>query len=631
MVPASPLPETVTILRRVDDGQILVRSQKDDAPASFPIVDISAAEHFSQSQPTESLNRLLSDREFDRNKYKWDYKDSQGVQTRGSEPSRDSRTWGDYTVYDNSTVIGKKGLVRGTPGNEGYMQTTGVGGVKVLVHVIVASAWFGQRPKGQQINHIDGYRYHNTKENLEWCTPEENMEDMYVRQCTNILIRRARLVGITTRRNFVAMILKDFEQRVRALNTTYPTLDRAIPANERLAHDRKRDKEKYTKPMSPMSPTMETRPPPTELACQSAKFGGHAYQVYSDSSVWRDLEEMHGESSKSGYVYINRIPKHIIVAKAWCARRIGLRVQNEVNHKDGYRSNNMIENLEWCTSEENNENKCERQCINVLIRQGRFGMNLRRTILNFRKNAVKQWKTYNADKTLYTKWTIDTSIRELITHTLYDDPVNLETHRKYGGLPDSLKSEVNRWLEHNYPRRLTRGEFRSRGQTEWEAEFTNIAHIIVEFCTRERLKHEGILTKDKIRAGYTFAKEIITISEKHPTLRTRKEIKRLENLRRIINLERKVADGHLRSEEISAKKSRLTGEESERGRQKRIRLIERLEELKRAWPVWGQRPLEEIEEEFGPTKAKEIVLWGHKWGDDPKGIHRSLLPCRLRF
>ena len=61
MVPASPwpLPETVTILRR---------SQKDDAPASFPIVDISGAEHFSQSQPTESLNRLLSDREFDRNK-----------------------------------------------------------------------------------------------------------------------------------------------------------------------------------------------------------------------------------------------------------------------------------------------------------------------------------------------------------------------------------------------------------------------------------------------------------------------------------------------------------------------------------------------------------------------------------
>ena len=42
------------------------------------------------------------------------------------------------------------------------------------VHVLVAAAFLGQRPRGYQVNHISGDRQDNRPENLEYLTPSEN-------------------------------------------------------------------------------------------------------------------------------------------------------------------------------------------------------------------------------------------------------------------------------------------------------------------------------------------------------------------------------------------------------------------------------------------------------------------------
>lgn len=47
------------------------------------------------------------------------------------------------------------------------------------VHGLVASAFFGERVEGSQINHKDGNKRNNRVENLEYCTQSENMRHAY--------------------------------------------------------------------------------------------------------------------------------------------------------------------------------------------------------------------------------------------------------------------------------------------------------------------------------------------------------------------------------------------------------------------------------------------------------------------
>lgn len=49
------------------------------------------------------------------------------------------------------------------------------------VHRLVAKAWLEQVPRADQefINHIDGDRTNNHVNNLEWCTPRENVVHAY--------------------------------------------------------------------------------------------------------------------------------------------------------------------------------------------------------------------------------------------------------------------------------------------------------------------------------------------------------------------------------------------------------------------------------------------------------------------
>jgi len=42
------------------------------------------------------------------------------------------------------------------------------------VHVLVCSAFHGERPKGKECSHLDGNKQNNKPDNLKWETPSEN-------------------------------------------------------------------------------------------------------------------------------------------------------------------------------------------------------------------------------------------------------------------------------------------------------------------------------------------------------------------------------------------------------------------------------------------------------------------------
>lgn len=48
-----------------------------------------------------------------------------------------------------------------------------------LVHAHVLESFIGPRPEGMQINHKNGIRNDNRLENLEYCTPQENIQHSY--------------------------------------------------------------------------------------------------------------------------------------------------------------------------------------------------------------------------------------------------------------------------------------------------------------------------------------------------------------------------------------------------------------------------------------------------------------------
>jgi hypothetical protein len=98
------------------------------------------------------------------------------------------------------------------------------------------------------------------------------------------------------------------------------------------------------------------------------------YSVTDDGRIWsrpRTITRSNGtplsvpgrwlkpQLNNMGYAYVNlyrdqssvRLLVHRAVAMAWLPTSTPSRKQ--VNHKDGVKTNNVVDNLEWCTSSEN--------------------------------------------------------------------------------------------------------------------------------------------------------------------------------------------------------------------------------------------------------------------------------------
>lgn len=83
-------------------------------------------------------------------------------------------------AHRNGKLFLKKGKTRATSVSPNGYSTVSLGNGKSkttrYVHRMVAEAFIGP-PTGSrlQVNHINGVRNDNRAENLEWCTPKENM------------------------------------------------------------------------------------------------------------------------------------------------------------------------------------------------------------------------------------------------------------------------------------------------------------------------------------------------------------------------------------------------------------------------------------------------------------------------
>lgn len=91
---------------------------------------------------------------------------------------------GKYEVSDHGKVrrSSAKEMLRVSVTQKGYPYVTlSIPGnsKNVMVHILVAAAFLGDRPSGLVINHIDGVKTNNHYSNLEYCTSADNIRHAY--------------------------------------------------------------------------------------------------------------------------------------------------------------------------------------------------------------------------------------------------------------------------------------------------------------------------------------------------------------------------------------------------------------------------------------------------------------------
>lgn len=104
-------------------------------------------------------------------------------------------------IYHGKTnnFFNKPHILKSKNNNDGYLMYTLANHGKinyVTAHRIIASTFLNKNNNKTQVNHKDGNKYNNRIDNLEWCTPSENVKHAFDNG-----LKIAKVVGMPKEKN----------------------------------------------------------------------------------------------------------------------------------------------------------------------------------------------------------------------------------------------------------------------------------------------------------------------------------------------------------------------------------------------------------------------------------------------
>jgi hypothetical protein len=208
----------------------------------------------------------------------------------------------DYVSPTRTTTIGH--IISPSRHTDGYLQyklgTTRTNRKTIKSHILVMAAFVGPRPKGYDINHKDGNKQNNHIDNLEYCTRSRNSQHAY----------DTGLTPIQPKKIFVEPIYDESIERIWKSVPPYNGIIEVSNCGEIRRWSETKKRGRYN----------------SIIRGAIQKETGYKYHLIS----YKTKKKNHST--------------HSLVAESF----LGPRPENyEINHKDGNKLNNHVNNLEY--------------------------------------------------------------------------------------------------------------------------------------------------------------------------------------------------------------------------------------------------------------------------------------------
>lgn len=290
--------------------------------------------------------------------------------------------------------------------------------ITIRVHRVIAQTFIPNPDNKPNVNHIDGNKLNNKVKNLEWCTQSENVIHAYKTNLINSYKRSVCKLDIYTLKvldtfDSITDAAKNINKHIKTIDSVLSGRNRTaggfcwrykedtnyIPKSTRYPEINQIDA--ITNKIIQTFPTIRATAksingyePSISKACKNGNiYKGFKFAkvineivniektviVEEDYSEWKDIKNYPNyKISKDGRIYSKRAKKlrknntsgdyqyiSFCVNKKQTAHRINRLValtyipnpdnKPVVNHIDGNKNNNNVENLEWCTHSENSQ------------------------------------------------------------------------------------------------------------------------------------------------------------------------------------------------------------------------------------------------------------------------------------